>query len=143
MKKVSISAFKVAGFTLIELMIAIAIVAVLATLSFSGIENHVMRTRRADAQAALMELAHFMERTYATNGSYFINGASPALPFTTTPRDSNNPSYQITLARITAQTYTLRARPTAGGGQNNDPCGTLTLAHTGETTPTTNNCWVQ
>jgi type IV pilus assembly protein PilE len=130
-----------AGFTLLELMISIGIVALLATIAVPAYQNHVLKTKRADAQTALLELAHFMERSYAKNGGYLVNGAAPTLPFSVTPRESGNPSYQIGLSAVTQQTYTLQAQPT--GGQVNDPCGTLTLDNAGVTTPTTNNCWVQ
>jgi len=98
------------GFTIIELMIALAIVALLAAIG---------------------------------NGGYLVNGTPPTLPFSVTPRESGNASYRISLTNVTAQSYTLQAQPLAESGQTNDPCGVLTLTHTGATTPTTNNCWIQ
>jgi type IV pilus assembly protein PilE len=133
----------IGGFTILELMITLGIVALLATIGIPAYERHVMKTKRADAQTALLELSHFMERNYAKNGGYLVNGAPPTLPFSVTPRDSGNPSYSISLTNVTAQSYTLQAQPLAASGQTNDPCGVLTLTHTGVTTPTTNNCWIQ
>jgi type IV pilus assembly protein PilE len=141
MKKPTVKNYRSDGFTILELMIAIGIVALLGSLAIPAYENHIQKTKRADAQTALLELSQFMERNYAKNGGYLISGAAPALPFTATPRGSNTPSYQISFSAISQQAYTLRAQPTSV--QSNDPCGTLTLAHTGVTTPTTNNCWVQ
>lgn len=143
MRKPSIKNRWIGGFTILELMIALAIVALIATISVPAYERHVLKTKRADAQTALLELAHFMERYYAKNGGYLLNGVPPTLPFSVTPRESGNPSYSISLTSVTAQTYTLQAAPLAASGQTNDPCGTLTLTHTGVTTPTINNCWVQ
>jgi type IV pilus assembly protein PilE len=140
MKHTSIKNCVNSGFTILELMISLGIVALLATIAVPAYQNHVLKTNRADAQAALLELAHFMERHYAKNGGYLVGTDPPPLPFSVTPRESGNTSYQISVS-ATQHTYTLQAQPT--GGQVNDQCGTLTLDNTGVTTPTTNNCWVQ
>ena len=57
-----------AGFTLIELMIVVAIIAIIAAVAFPSYQEHVRKTRRADAQTALLELSQFMERHYTANG---------------------------------------------------------------------------
>lgn len=121
------------GFTLIEIMIVVAIVAILASIALPAYQEHVQKSRRVDAQTAMLELAQFMEREYTKNNSY----AGLTLPSAVTSRVSTY--YGITLSAQTAQTYTLQAAPTSK--QSADKCGTLTLAHTGARTPTSDNCW--
>ena len=58
------------GFTLIELMITVGIVAVLAGIAYPTYQDSVIKSRRADAKAALSELSVFMERLYTTTGCY-------------------------------------------------------------------------
>lgn len=123
----------VGGFTLIELMIAVVVVAILAAVALPSYQEHVRKSRRVDAQSAMLELAQFMERHYTTNNGY----SGTTLPSTVTSRVAD--FYTITLSTQSAQAYTLQAAPTAK--QAADPCGTLTLAHTGARTPATAGCW--
>src|SRR5690606_38472416 len=77
-----------AGFTLIEVMIVVAIIGILAAIAYPSYQDHVRKSRRADAQTALLELAQFMERHYTTNGRYLTSAnAAPALPFSEAPKD--------------------------------------------------------
>lgn len=121
------------GFTLIEVVIAVVIVAILASVALPSYLEHIRKSRRVDAQTAMFELTQFMERYYTTHNSY--SGAT--LPTAVTARVSD--FYDVTLGVQTAQTYTLHAAPTAR--QSADTCGTLTLAHTGARTPSTAGCW--
>jgi len=119
------------GFTLIEVMIVAAIISILAAIAYPSYQEHVRKARRADAQAALMELAQFMERHYTANGRYLTAAdAGPVLPFTEAPKDGATKFYTLEFsATPTASAYTLRAVPK--NAMANDSCGTLTLAHTG------------
>ncbi|WP_331000013.1 type IV pilin protein [Pseudothauera nasutitermitis] len=117
------------GFSLIELMIVVVIVGVLASIVYPSYQEHVRKTRRADAQAALMELTQFMERRYTTNGRYGAAGcAGVALPFTRSPKDGGTVFYNIGIV-CNADTFTLTAVPT--GPMANDACGNLAMTHTG------------
>jgi len=132
------------GFTLIELMVVIAIIGVLAAIAYPSYQEHVRSAKRADAQTALMELAQFMERYYTSNGRYVdAAGDGPDLPFTEAPRDGASKSYDLSLAGATASSYTLQAVPKAS--MTNDECGTLTLANTGakgqDAEATASKCW--
>lgn len=120
------------GFSLIELMIVVAIIGILAAVAYPSYQSSVLKGHRADAQADLMELASFMERVYTENSSY----AAAALPFTASPR-SGTASYALTLIK-SAASYTLTATPSML--QSADVCGTLTITNTGAQTPAT-NCW--
>lgn len=136
------------GFTLIELMIVVAIVGILAAIAYPSYQEHIHRANRADAQASLMELAQFMERNYTRLGRYTTDatGTAPTLPFTTAPKDGGRPVYDLSLSAVTATGYTLQATPRAGGSMAGDRCGNLTLDNAGlkgqsGTGVTTADCW--
>ncbi len=118
------------GFTLTELLIVLAIVALLASIAVPSYQDHVAKTRRADAQAALVELANFMERNFTVNGRYNTGAGNswPTLPFTESPKDGSPKFYDITLqGAASATTFTLRATPKNGQAGN----GRVELDHTG------------
>lgn len=123
------------GFSLIELMIAVAIIGILAGIAYPSYQEYVRQTRRADAQSALLELAQFMERRYTGAGSY-----SPCnLPFNRSPRDGGAAFYTIAATVCTASTFTLTATPT--GSMAGDACGNIVITHTGQKTTSGTNCW--
>lgn len=109
---------KVVGFSLMELMIVVAIVGILGSIAYPSYLNQVTKSRRTDAQAVLMEAAQFMERFYTENNRYHqdTGGTAVALPaqLGESPRDSGTKSYDITVQTATASTYTLRATPKNG-----------------------------
>ncbi len=136
-----------AGFTLIELMIVVAIVGILIAVALPSYRNYVLRGDRAAARAGLMDAQLFMERFYATNNSFSRTvGAvadDVALParFVNVPNDIPKYTVSLVTADIAANTFTLQAVP-----KGSDPlCGTLTLKHTGEKgeggTGTVADCW--
>lgn len=121
------------GFTLIELMIVVAIIGIIAAIAYPSYTNHVEKTRRSDAQGALMGLAAAMERHYATNNSYegaASGGAdtgAPAIYPDEAPLDGNAKYYDLTIQAADATSFTLRAAPK--GAQAGD--GMLELDSTG------------
>jgi type IV pilus assembly protein PilE len=108
----------VGGFSLMELMIVVAIVGILGSIAYPSYLNQVTKSRRTDAQAVLMEAAQFMERFYTENNRYDqdTGGTAVALPaqLQESPRDSGTKSYDITVQASTTSTYTLRATPKNG-----------------------------
>jgi type IV pilus assembly protein PilE len=109
------------AFTLIELMVTVAIVGILASIAYPSYQDSVMKSRRVDAQGALLAYANTMERHFTVNNKYTDAPTSPGTAY-----------YDITVSAepaVTASTYTLNAAPK--GVQVNDKCGTLTLKHTG------------
>lgn len=131
--QMNFSLSRLRGFTLVELMIVVAIIGILASIALPAYNEHIRKARRADAQTALMELAQHMERHYTINNSY--NTAS--LPSSVTARVSAH--YTISFALLEAQRFTIQA--VRVGSQTADSCGTMTVTHTGERTAARAGCW--
>ena len=117
------------GFTLIELMIVVAIVAILATIAYPSYAEYIRRGHRAEARAALLQGAQWMERAATATGTYPLPADFPNA-LTTIP--SNR--YAITVASPPASAasgtaFTLTAAPQTG--QTGDKCGSYTLTHNG------------
>ena len=130
------------GITLIELMVAVGIVAILTAVGYPSYMEHVKSTRRGEAKATLLEVAQFMERKFTSDGCYKCGSETVSLPFTQVPRDGGSAYYTITLATSPASSataFTLQAVPT--GGMKGDSCGTYTLDQTGTHSPTSGTCW--
>lgn len=127
---------KFTGFTLIELMVVVAILAIVVALALPSYQRYVIRTKRDLAQGDLQGLANAMERFYTLNGTYVgTNAGGGIAPLPTvfpsqSPIDGGTPYYNLAITPApTASTYTLRAIPIAGTGQAND--GFLQLTNTG------------
>jgi type IV pilus assembly protein PilE len=110
--------------TLIELMMTVAIVALLAAVALPAYQGSVRKARRAEAKAALTVAAQRMERVFTETGSY-----SAAVAGTTFATNSENRYYNLSLPVLTASTYTLSAAPQ--GTQSQDGCGSFTLNQDG------------
>lgn len=130
---------QITGFTLIELMITVAIVGILAAIAYPSYQDSVRKSWRANAASCLMELAQGMERRFTGSSSY----AGATLPSSGCPTEGGmTDRYGFSFAVApTANTFTLRAVPV--GPQANDPCGTLTITQTGQkgSAGTVSDCW--
>jgi len=114
------------GFTLIEVMIVVAILGIIAAIAYPNYTQYVQRSRRDECAAQLVSFAAQLERGYSTTGQYSAPGTFP-----TCPADGGNATYTLNgaLTVINAQNFTLTAVPTAI--QASDPCGNLSLTSTG------------
>lgn len=123
------------GFTLIELMITVAIIGILASIAYPSYREQIAKGRRADAKTQLLAAQQWMERLYSESYSYQKDSAGTAVatllaaqPFSKSPRDGTA-AYNITASVPSANEYTLTATRT--GSATNDACGDFTLSHTG------------
>ncbi len=119
------------GFTLVELMIVVAIVAILAAIAFPSYAQQVRKGRRVDAKSAMLDLAARQEKFFATNNRYSVS--APALNYGSAfplSLDSGSvTSYTMTVTQATVTDYTITATPV--GDQINDPCNTYVLNNFG------------
>ena len=103
------------GMSLIELMVALVIIAIISSVAYPSYQSHMAGARRADAQAVLIEAAAFMERFYTENNRYDqdTGGTAVALPaqLAESPRDTGTKAYDIVVQASTASSFTLRATP--------------------------------
>lgn len=113
-----------AGFTLIEVMIVVAIVAILAAIAIPSYARYGFRARRADGQELVMRIANAQERFYTVNNAYTSVAAN--LPSLTSEK-----SFYLAAIVVPAggQSYTITVTPQ--GAQTADECGPLTYTNTG------------
>lgn len=116
------------GFTLVELLIVVAIVGILAAVAFPSYQAHVQKARRAEAQAVLVEAAQFMERWYTTNNRYDNIGALPAALSQSPRGGAGTVRYNIRPTVLAQNSFTLTAIPVAVDTE----CGNFTLTQTGQ-----------
>lgn len=124
-----------AGFTLIELMVTIAILAVVVSIALPSYRSHVLRSQRSDAMATLATYQAILERCYAQTYAYNATSCTAVPIF---PQTSPQGYYTIN-AVLAASTYTLTAA--ANPGQADDTaCATMTVNQANVRTPA-GTCW--
>jgi type IV pilus assembly protein PilE len=114
------------GFTLIEMLITVAIIAILAAIALPSYQRYVVRTARTEARSALTEIAARQERYRYSNPGY----ASTLAQLSFTNPITENGRYTISLAGGGA-TYTVTATPVSGTSQSADTCAALSVTHAG------------
>ena len=142
------------GFSLIELLITVAIIGILAAIALPMYSDYVTRSRRADGQAKLMQVAQELERCYTQYSTYDDlncsvvssgsddepSSGSDDEPSAQVDQTSEQGFYKITDEILNESTFTLIATP-----QNKDPdCDKLKLTHLGEQSATgtdPDSCW--
>jgi type IV pilus assembly protein PilE len=131
------------GFTLIEVMIVVAIIGILAAIAYPSYTEYVERGRRNDAKAVLLEAAQYVERRYTETRSY-ASVTTLELQnrgYGYAPKDGGA-WYNITVATPSASSYVLTAAPKSGWTPSK--CGSLTVNERGEkgtTANTVDDCW--
>jgi type IV pilus assembly protein PilE len=136
------------GFSLIELLMAMAVSAILAALAYPSYRQHVARAQRAAAATVLLQSAHQLQRFHAQHQRYDRSRASDLMAETPFELPTHlrqvpaqgTPHHRIQILQIDADQFTLAAIPT----QLDHSCGTLQLDQTGRrsaTGPEPALCW--
>ena len=119
------------GFTLIELMLIVMIVAILSVVALQTYSGYSLRAYRADAQASLLQATQFMDRIRTESGSYQPGGVTPTLSANLAQSPSNGAArYTIALSGSTPTTYTLTATPSASIAPQ-EVCGNISIDQSG------------
>ena len=140
------------GFSLIELMVAVAIIGILAAIALPSYSNYIVKASRETAQAELLELAGMQEKIYLNSNAYTADVTRAYTGRTDT--DTTNPGglgrssgtttdgkYDITLIVVApAQAFTLRAKPVAGKKQEGNGCITIDQSGKREWHDSYDNC---
>lgn len=116
------------GFTLVELMIVVAIVTILAMIAIPSYTSQMRKSRRTEARTALLDLAAREERFFSTNSAYTNTPAS--LGYVALPQNVGNNYYQIDVPAASATAFTATATP-INDQVNDTSCGTFSIDNTG------------
>lgn len=127
------------GFTLIELMIVVAIVGILSAIAFPSYTSYVAKGRRADARVQLLQAAQFMERFYTANDRYDQDRAGNSVYSQIPSNLKRAPSegtqmyglVEPTALTVTASDYKLTMQPVSGSAMASDGCGSFTITQVG------------
>lgn len=135
---------KQAGLTLVELMVVVAVMAVIASIAYPLYTNQVQKTRRADAKIALQNVALAQERYYTINGEYVGTLSSLQVSADIQSGVSDEGYYAISLAVSGSdnEQFTATADASSSGAQGSDAnCAQFTINEQGAKGATSANCW--
>jgi type IV pilus assembly protein PilE len=141
---------KLKGFTLIELMIAVAIIAIVSRLAYGQYTSHFTRAKRSAVESFMVQVAARQEQAMLNSRAYFAVATGTTSEWTavnmTVPSEVGA-NYTVTVAAVntaTPPTWTVTATPQGKQASNDSSCGTLTYNQAGTKTASLGsvaNCW--
>jgi type IV pilus assembly protein PilE len=135
---------KARGFTLIEIIVTLAIVGILSTLGYISYASSVLKSRRADAQASLTTMMQAQERYFTENNTY--STSLSAIGYSTGTVYSSQGYYTMAAAAGGSGSIATSVTLTATPVQSDPSCTTLSIDNTYAQTATGSNtslCWLQ
>ena len=140
------------GFSLIELMIVVAIVAIISAFAYPSYQRYVIKTKRSVAQNALLQVADRQQQFFMDNKRFaadITNLGFTASPYvvddngTSTVASDTGAVYSLSLSNVTATTWTATAAPLNDQLSRDTYCGSLTITQTGAKgkSGTSDECW--
>ena len=117
---------KTAGFTLLELMIVLAVLSIIVAVGYPSYQEQVRKSHRAEGMGQLLELADRMERAYSDRGTYPTDITEVYVATT------ENGLYSLSIVTANNVSFIVSAAPTSVKNQNDDKCHTFTLTSLGE-----------
>ena len=140
------------GFSLIELMIVVAIIAIISAFAYPSYQRYVIKTKRSVAQNALLQVADRQQQFFMDNKSFaadMTNLGFPANPYvvddngTPTVAGDADAVYSLSLSNVTATTWTVTAAPLHAQLSRDTYCGSLSITQTGAKgkSGASDDCW--
>ena len=140
------------GVTLIELMVVVAIVAILSAFAYPSYERYVIKTKRSVAQSALLQVADRQQQFFMDNKRFaadLTNLGFPANPYVlnddgaSTVASDTQAVYSVSFSNVTATPWTATAAPLQGQLSRDSYCGSLSLTQAGAKgkTGSSDKCW--
>lgn len=125
------------GFTLIELMIVVAVISILAAIAMPAYREYIKKSRRAEAQSYLMTLAARQQQFLVDTRRF---SALPPAEISTQP-SGVAAAYAVTITTLDGPPPTFLITATPSGDQASEKCGTLSIDQTGTKTAASSGCW--
>lgn len=140
------------GFSLIELMIVVAIIAIISAFAYPSYQRYIIKAKRSVAQNALLQVADRQQQFFMDNKRFaddISNLGFPANPYvvddngTSTVASDGDAVYSLSLSNVTATTWTATAAPLNGQLSRDTYCGSLTITQTGAKgkSGASDECW--